>query len=271
MNTTAVTPVIAPIFGGFIQAWLGWRWNFALLFIFALIIFGFWYFLFHETNKHQNKNSMSVSLVIKNYLIIFNSPIFLKNAICGGLIYSGEVVFLSVAPFLIQERLHFSAAVYGWILFLTVSGFILGARCSAILVQKFECKNLILIGLFTTLISSILMLIWNNVSNSSLLSTVTPMVFFMCGAGFVYSNTAVSAIGPFPEKAGVASALLSSLQGMVAASVGFLASQLHCDTATDLALILVCLSFVSITLLLWGTIRISGRKSRKVFQWVQLE
>jgi Bcr/CflA subfamily drug resistance transporter len=250
----AVTPVIAPILGGFIQAWLGWRWNFGLLLIFALIVFSFWYFLFYETNKQQNKNSISISLVIKNYLTIFKSPIFLKNAICGGLIYSGEVVFLSVAPFLIQEKLHISVALYGWILFLTVSGFIIGARCSAILVHKFECKKLILIGLFTTLSSSILMIIWSGLSNSSLLSTVVPMVFFMWGAGFVYPNAAVSAIGSFPEKAGVASALLSSLQGLVAASVGFLASAFHCETATDLALILVCLSLVSITLLLLGAI-----------------
>lgn len=132
------------------------------------------------------------------------------------------------------------------------------------LVKKFKCKSLILTGLFTTFMSSILMVIWNNVGNSTLLSTVVPIVFFMWGAGFVYPNAAVSAVGPFPEKAGVASALLSSLQGLVAASVGYLVSQLRCDTATDLALILVSISFISITLLLWGAIRITGRKSQKV-------
>lgn len=81
---TAVTPVIAPIFGGFIQSWLGWRWNFALLFIFALIIFSFWYFLFNETNKQRNKTPISISLVIKNYPIIFKSPIFLKMQFVEG-------------------------------------------------------------------------------------------------------------------------------------------------------------------------------------------
>ena len=38
----------------------------------------------------------------------------------------------------------------------------------------------------------------------------------MFGAGFVYPNTSVGAVGHFPEKAGTASALLSSIQGGIA-------------------------------------------------------
>jgi predicted MFS family arabinose efflux permease len=88
------------------------------------------------------------------------SPIFLKNVICGGLIYSGEVVFLSITPFLIQIKLHFSSATYGWSLFFIIFGYIGGTSISSYFANQISCSKLILLGVFCVTVASVILLLF---------------------------------------------------------------------------------------------------------------
>jgi DHA1 family bicyclomycin/chloramphenicol resistance-like MFS transporter len=71
---------------------------------------------------------------------------------------------------------------------------------------------------------------------------------FMAGTGFVMPNSMAGAIGPFPQMAGSASALLGFLQMGVGAGVGIGVGHLHdgtarpMTTAIALAAVLVLLS-----------------------------
>jgi len=244
-SAVATAPIVAPILGGYIQANLGWRANFFILLILTAVILVCWHILFRETNHQRNAKNIMISLVIKNYLSIIRSSVFLKNVICGGLIYSGEVVFLSMAPFLMQVKLGVSASVYGWLLFLTISGFMAGARTSSYLANKISCSSLVFIGILFSSLASLMMLIFGMINYFNLISLILPMILFMFGAGFVYPNTSVIAVGKFSDKAGTASALLSSLQGLLAALSGILVSLLHSNTLLAMAAILFGLCIFS--------------------------
>lgn len=220
-SVIAISPVVFPVFGGYLQSWWGWKANFAFMLFFSLIVGVCWYCFFKETNKNLKITRKlewqpSLKTIFKNYLNIVCSPIFLKNTICGGLIYSGEVIFLTMAPFLIQQKFNLTASFYGWLMFIAVVGFIFGSQASSYLSNKLKHELLILIGLVCCLLSVIFLFLVYLLKVESIFSILSPVSLFMFGAGFVYPNTSVGAVGHFPENAGTASALLSSIQGGIA-------------------------------------------------------
>ncbi|MCP4473879.1 MAG: multidrug effflux MFS transporter [Gammaproteobacteria bacterium] len=63
----ALSPLVAPVIGGYIQAALGWQANFIVLstiFILALILYTM---IFPETNKHRYSSQFSIARIIHNY------------------------------------------------------------------------------------------------------------------------------------------------------------------------------------------------------------
>ncbi len=245
-SIVAIVPIVAPMLGGYIQAIAGWRTNFIILLGFSVSVFILWYFSFQETNKCDHKiNSISILSVLRNYLMIAKSPAFLKNAFCGGITYSGEVVILSIAPFLIQTKLSVSEIKYGWLMFILAVGFMTGARISSRLAIKIACYRLILIGLSFTTLASLMLLMISVTNYLYLLVIMIPMALFMLGTGFVYPNTSVTAVGQFPNNAGTASALFSGIQGLLAATIGILVSLFDSSVLTPMAVTLTCLCLFS--------------------------
>lgn len=212
----AISPVVFPVCGGYIQSYLGWRANFGFMLILSLITFVLWFHFFKESNLHQQQSKMSTLTILKNYIVIAKSSIFIKNTLCGGLIYAGEVIFLTMAPFLIQQHFHLTASFYGWLMLIAILGFILGSQASSFLANQCKHYCLILIGLSVCFLSSAIMWLEICFNFSNIPAILFPMSLFMFGAGFVYPNTSIGAVGHFPEKAGTASALLSSIQGGIA-------------------------------------------------------
>ena len=215
-SVIAISPVIFPVFGGYLQSFWGWRASFVFMLVFSLIVGISWYYCFIESHFNVKKEKMSLLTILMNYRDIARSPLFLKNTLCGGLIYTGEVIFLTIAPFLIQQKFHLSASLYGWLMFIAIVGFIFGSQASSYLANRLRHDLLILVGLFFCLLSIFFLSLACLFDILSILSILSPISLFMFGAGFVYPNTSVGAVGHFPEKAGAASALLSSIQGGIA-------------------------------------------------------
>jgi len=242
-GAVAIAPIVAPILGAYLQIDFGWRAIFYTLLAITLIILVCWHTMFRETCSSSSiRKNITVSLVLTNYLSIIKSKVFIKNVVCGSLIYSCEIVFLLITPFLIQVQLGFSALIYGWFLIITVLGYLSGTTMSSYLSYKLTCEKLVIIGVSFSSLASLMMLIFVFLDYSNLFSLGFPLILFMFGAGFVYPNTSLSAIEQFSDKAGTASALFSSIQGAIAASVGTLTSILYSNSLLTMAcsLIILC-------------------------------
>ncbi|MCO6441639.1 MAG: hypothetical protein J5I81_11245 [Nitrococcus mobilis] len=70
------------------------------------------------------------------------------------------------------------------------------------------------------------------------LAVMLPMMLYMIGVGIVLPQSTAGAIGPFPQMAGSASALLGMVQMSVAAAAGVLVGHLHSGTPLAMAAII---------------------------------
>jgi Bcr/CflA subfamily drug resistance transporter len=242
----AITPFIAPVIGGYLQHYIGWRANFGFLLLYACIIFLLFLKWFPETNSYVKQVNIVPKIIVKNYLHVLTNRKFLGFILCLVLVFSGEIAYAIVAPFLLQTKLGITPVQNGWLILFTVSGFLTGSFLSSHFSSRTNIKKPISMGMACITIGSLVMLLFALMGYMSVILLVVPMLIYMLGAGLIYSNCIAGCMGLFPEKAGIASASVSGLQIAGAGLFNVIVSHLHVNNQLPLAGILSILSLSTI-------------------------
>jgi len=242
----AITPVVAPVLGGYLQHHFNWHAPFVFLFLYAFTIFLMYLFLFPETNKQLKQSAIHPRLIIKDYAVMFADIKYLAFIFCFVFIFAGEISYAIVAPFLYQDKLGLTPVVNGWLIFMTVFGYLLGAFVSSRLCSRFNSLQLIIIGVCFSFLGSLAMLIlaWFNLF--SVVVILIPMIIFMLGAGFIYPNAIAGCMSCHPEKAGMAGSVMSALQIGGAGLIASVISHMHVNNQLPLGIFLLTLSALTI-------------------------
>lgn len=247
-----LTPVIAPILGGYLQKIFYWRASFVFIAIYSMVVLAGWLFYFQETNIYKGLSNLSLRKTTKIYYELLKNRNFMTNTLCGGIIYAGEIGFITAAPFLMKNKLNLSSVQFGWIFIYIVFGFLLGAYLSTKLAKNIKSSYLVYFGLLLNLIGSSLMLTLAFVQYISILTIMIPISIFMVGAGFVYPNTGAGALGDFSNKAGTASAMLGGLQAILASISSALMAHLHVNSVIPVSGFLLCISLIASAIYFYG-------------------
>jgi MFS transporter, DHA1 family, multidrug resistance protein len=239
----SLVPLVAPILGGVLQTQWGWRANFALISLLSLLIFLASYRLLSETIPQKNPHATRAREVFRNYLELVRSPILLTYTFASTFSYACLFSFISGSPFVMIEVFKVPTAYFGFCFAIVTLGFILGSR--------FLQKNLARIGIdrslrrgaIISLVSSSILLLLALFKIQNLAAFLVPMFGLMVAHGFIQPSSQAGAIGPFPEKAGAAAALVGFIIYIFAAFVGSAVGASHNGTTLPLAAIIFCMSF----------------------------
>ena len=142
---------IAPVLGGYIQHYAGWRFNFLFLSVYGFFILCSFYFKIPETSLHHHRNNYKFKVIVMNAKTLLKSPIFLKFSLCPLFTYAGITAWLTAAPIVLQERVALTSVQFGWIYVLSGVGFATGAFLDAKLVASFGMNKMMKLGFFCQL------------------------------------------------------------------------------------------------------------------------
>ena len=99
---TSILFAIAPAIGGYIQEYIGWRFNFLFLLVFTLFgLICVWFWL-PETNKNPNLLALKFKSMVHHYFVLLKSPVFMGYSLCSGLAFGGFAAYLVSTPFLLK-------------------------------------------------------------------------------------------------------------------------------------------------------------------------
>jgi DHA1 family bicyclomycin/chloramphenicol resistance-like MFS transporter len=211
----SLAPAVAPLFGGLLAAWLGWRAIFAFAASYGCAVFVSM-LLLPETKKGPAA-PINVKAVFATYKSILTSRSFIiPNMVAAALIASLYAFIVSAAPIFVKG-LQLSPALVGCFPAVTVSGTILGASLARWAATRVQPARIVRVGCLIALASSIAMA-WIPISTQYLLGAIT---FFCLGFGFALPVTVSMAMANFGDKAGAASALLGAIQS-IGATIGAL-------------------------------------------------
>ncbi len=268
MLVIAVSPIIAPTLGGFINTYLGWRFIFGMLIVVIGLIIAGIYFLLPDSKGPDPTFSLKPTAILSNFTTIIKHPQFALYTFSGATASAGLYAFISGSPFVFIEFFKVTQQHYGWVFAFVASGLIGSSQLNSILLKKFKSEQIIKVALYFQTIVAIILVSTAILNISELYSTVLLVFLFLSCQGFIFPNASALSMAPFGHNAGSASALMGFIQMSFGAFMSAMVSVLHNQTALPMTGVM---AFCSITASLIYTLNKTKVVQKPTIQLVEEE
>jgi DHA1 family bicyclomycin/chloramphenicol resistance-like MFS transporter len=242
-----IAPVVAPLAGGYLLTWLGWRsifWALALFGAACLVAVKLW---LPETIPRDIAR-VPLSSALANYAGLLADRRYLGYALSGGFGQAGMFAYISGSPFVFIDLYGVPAHAYGWLFGLNAVGIIAFTQTNRRLLLRHDADRILDKANLANFLCCLVLLAMAVSNAAGLIGILVPLFFVVSLRGLTFPNASAGAMAPFPEKAGSASALLGSVQFAIAAIASAAVGIFHNATAVPIAAVIsVCglLAFIS--------------------------
>ena len=241
----SISPILAPVLGGYLQQYIGWQANFAFMSIFSILLIIAIIFFVPETHLKPDLDALKYKNFIFNYLRMFKSLIFIGNILALTFAFAIVVTFNIIGPFLLQNVLKVSAVTYGKLLLLVGASYFIGTILNSQLLKFFKINTLVLFGLFLMLLFSIAIILSGYVAWFSVTSIILFTCLEMIGIGIVFPNCFAKALEVFPQNLGAASSVIGSSALIGISMISVLVAHIHSTKEEALGYIFLVLAILT--------------------------
>jgi DHA1 family bicyclomycin/chloramphenicol resistance-like MFS transporter len=212
MLVFSISPILAPLTGSYIIEVFGWRGVFGAITLTALIGFALVVWMLPETRPPEQRIRSSLRSVVVGYRELLGDRHFGGLGLIGGLGISTFFAFLSTSSFVYMNHFGLSAHQYGLAFAINAVGFFAAAQLTPMAAKRFGFPRMVLTAtaLFTAIVVALAVLV---AAGFSTLALIIPMLMIgFAFLGMVIPSTAVLALEDHGPVAGMASALLGTIQ-----------------------------------------------------------
>lgn len=245
-SAMALAPAVGPILGGWLHAVFGWRSNFGALAIFGMLVLTAVWWMLRETNARRDPQALKPARLVRNYVSLFGSRLFMGYTLTVGFAFAGLFSFISGSSFVVIDVLGVAPSNFGYVFAAVVVGYMTGAFSSARLTMRLGIERVLLIGTALATAAGGIVAVLALSGIQEVAAIVAPMVVYFFAAALIIPNGTAGAIGPFPSKAGTVSALLGFLQMGLGASAGGMVGLFHNGTTMPMAVIIAIMATASL-------------------------
>lgn len=246
------SPLIAPTAGSYLADSSGWQSVFIVLLIIAVLILFAVIFTLPESYKPGPSYSLKPGPIFNSFLLVIRNPQFYTYAIAGSIAFCGLFAYVAGSPLVFMDVFKLSKKVYGWVFAGLSVGFIGSSQLNTALIRRFKSEQVINAALIGQVIISIVFVIGASNGWFNLAGTIFMIFLVLCCVGLTNPNTAALSMAPFPKNAGVASALLGTMQLGLGAAASFGVSISSSWSAAPMAAIMAGSSAIALIVLIVG-------------------
>jgi DHA1 family bicyclomycin/chloramphenicol resistance-like MFS transporter len=230
----ALTPAIAPIVGGYVHVWLGWRANFVLITATGILAITLIWRLLPESAA-PDKHDMQPGLIIKEYGRLLANRGFMNYAIMTGCGSGTIMAFVTAGPFILISYFKVATEHYGLYLVIPVLFFIVSNMITQRVVAKINIEILLRVGLGIAAMGSIGVTVLIFSSTQGPLSLILTFAVITFGLGPVFAIAPMRALDTTDSPTGVASAMLNTIPMLMGGLASISLSVFHDGTSRPLA------------------------------------
>jgi DHA1 family bicyclomycin/chloramphenicol resistance-like MFS transporter len=234
MACTSIAPMMAPLIGGQILWYLGWRaifWALAGIGFFALLVS---YLRLPETLRPEYRQPLVLSSILKRFGELVRHRAFMGYAFTSSFMFSALLSFLSGSPFVFIEKYGIPPRSYGLIFGGMVVFMTIGSLFNARFVRVFGADRILRGAVIVPGVCGVAALVLGQIEARYGSIGMWPIV-----ACFAPQIAAISLIGPnsmalalqrYPHMAGTASSLMGVMQFGIGALFGAAVGQTYDGT-----------------------------------------
>lgn len=244
-----LAPLIAPMLGGYMAVWLGWRSIFWLIALIALLVITAIIFKIPETLTPEKRHPFKVRSVLYNYRSLLKSADAMLLILTGALSFSGMFAFLTAGSFIYVELHGVSIEHVGYLFALNVISMMIMTVINGRLVRDKGSQWMLTLGLSIQFIAAVLLLS-AQLLDLGLLGVIIPVMLYTSSISTVGSNSMAILLSDYPSIAGTASSLAGTLRfglsGVAAAIIAFLPA----TSSWPMVAVICCCASLSVTCLM---------------------
>ncbi|BDG02123.1 multidrug effflux MFS transporter [Anaeromyxobacter oryzae] len=208
----ALTPILAPILGGYVQVWSGWRAVFVILVVLGTAFLAAAWALVAETVPGVEPGVLHPRTLLRNAGTLMHDRTFVGYVLAVMLVFSGQFAFISGSAFVFIGLLKVSPDAYGYCFGLVAFGLMTGSFVTARVTGRLGVRRVVRAGALLAAVSGVALAAPVLLGVTRLPSLLLPMYLYAVAGGLVMPSAMAGAIGPFAGIAGLASAVLGFFQ-----------------------------------------------------------
>jgi DHA1 family bicyclomycin/chloramphenicol resistance-like MFS transporter len=238
MLVMGLAPILAPLIGGQLLVNFGWRSVFWLLATYAVVWLIVVAFRLPESLPIERRRRQPVAVVLSTYLRLLLDRTYICYVLSGALIFAGLLTYVSGSPYVFIELFHVSPERYGLYFGVNACGIMAASQTNRWLATRVEARRIVGIVLIVAMTASLVLLFDAYSGFGGFAGILVPLFFYIACHGFVLPNTTALAMAPHGKVAGSASALLGTVQFVLASVTGALVAGLANGTPVPLAAVI---------------------------------
>lgn len=236
---------LAPIAGNWINLYYGWRMNFYVIVILAVLSFVSILFFVRETLPTEKRNTLKMNLILKNYAALLVNAPFMAHSLIWCMGFSVVIVFIANLSLILVDHLNVSKELFGYYQGMIMGSFFVGSLFAVYAIKRF--------GMFTTKVAGSLLYLLGvfGLVCATFLGHTNPLTIVLAMACASFGSSMAMTIYfcysmPFiaPELKGAAMSLTQSLRLFVSSSAVGVAAAMFDGTTKPVALLALVVSCI---------------------------
>lgn len=226
MLVIGVSPVVAPIVGGYLVVHASWRATFWIVIVLGAACLVSVFLFLKETLPPERRHPVVFSGVLQLYGSLLRDRTFLVHALSGSLAMAGLFAYLEGSPLVFIELNHVSADRFGLFFGIIAAGLVGASQVNGFLVRRAHPGSILRVVLSISAAASITLFAAQEVQFGGFALLIALLFVCIACLGFVSPNTTALAMAPHGKVAGNASAMLGCVQFAIGGVGGMLVSGL---------------------------------------------
>lgn len=231
-----IAPAIAPVIGGWLQGWFGWRTIFWFLATYGVLLFFAAARRLPETHPLAARQPFQARPLLRNYLRLGSDPKLVLLCLAIAFNFSGFFLYVVSAPAVIYDLLGMSEKDFAWLFVPGISGVMFGAFLSGRLAERLSPRRTVFTGYLIMCAAVMFNIVYSLFLPPALPWTVLPVMIYTIGMALAMPSVSLLALDLFPQLRG----MTSSLQGFAHSLLAGLTAGLVSPLLSGSALMLAC-------------------------------
>ena len=210
--TFAIAPAVAPVIGGWLQAWFGWRAVFIFVTLFAASAWFVCRSVLPETLPPERRQSLHPVFLARSYWRVLTSGKFVAACVALSCNFTGIFIYITSAPVFLMQHLGISETGFLWLFGPITVGSATGAWISGRTAGRLTPRRTLAIAYAIMIFSAGTNLAFHALHRPVLPWTILPLSLYSCGMGLAFPSMTILALDLFPSQRGLASSCQSFIQ-----------------------------------------------------------
>lgn len=206
-----MSPAIAPVIGGFLNIYFGWRSCFLFTALFSGLLFLLVLFFLTETKPREKRSSLHLPSLLKSYGRVLATPDFLTYTLVVCFAYAAYFAYISESPFLLEKQ-GLTAKTIGYSYISLSVLYVLGNLFARKIIGKFALDRTIFLGYCFFLAGGSLFFLALAIVPKIFVFSIVGVSLIAFGNGFLLPLGTAGGVTAQPALSGAASGVLGCLQ-----------------------------------------------------------